>query len=345
MNWASSCVIVLLNHASHLLLIEDRLMSDVSLVSGLQAAAQSAQSGAVTAGALLRKARQERGLQLSALASAIKVAPQKLELLEADRLSELPGDAFVRALAQTMCRSLQIEAAPVMALLPFLPGHGLDQMSRGGLNQPFNERLGRGIQKQSQWLKSPLLWGALLLAVAAVGVYLVPEFALTKQWWAKFMPNRASSSTATIAPAVNGVVTQTLDISHPGTEVGTVLGMGTQVGLAASAALPDMLPAATTPTAVDAAAGTLPTALVQPLPPGLLQVRSQASSWIEVLDRRGVALLARQLQAGEVLALDGEPPLRVKVGNASKVQVFFKGQVVDLVESTSRANVAKIELK
>ena len=83
-----------------------------------------------TAGRLLREARQAQGLHIAALASAIKVAPRKLELLEADRLDELPDATFTRALAQTVCRSLKIDAAPILALLPPPSGHRLEQSAR-----------------------------------------------------------------------------------------------------------------------------------------------------------------------------------------------------------------------
>ena len=53
--------------------------------------------------AAARGARAQ-GLHIAALAAAIKVAPRKLELLEADRFDELPDATFTRALAQTVCR-------------------------------------------------------------------------------------------------------------------------------------------------------------------------------------------------------------------------------------------------
>ena len=72
----------------------------------------------VSAGRLLREARQAKGLHVAVLASAIKVAPRKLEALEADRYEELPDATFTRALAQTVCRTLKIDAAPVLAWSP-----------------------------------------------------------------------------------------------------------------------------------------------------------------------------------------------------------------------------------
>ena len=69
---------------------------------------------ATSAGRLLREAREKQGLHIAALAAAIKVAPKKLELLESDRFDALPDATFTRALAQTVCRALKIDPAPVL---------------------------------------------------------------------------------------------------------------------------------------------------------------------------------------------------------------------------------------
>ncbi|MBC7941653.1 MAG: helix-turn-helix domain-containing protein, partial [Chitinophagaceae bacterium] len=73
---------------------------------------------AESAGALLRSARERQGLHIAALAAAIKVAPRKLDALENNRWHELPDATFTRALAQTVCRSLKIDAKQVLDLLP-----------------------------------------------------------------------------------------------------------------------------------------------------------------------------------------------------------------------------------
>ncbi|MEO6362297.1 MAG: helix-turn-helix domain-containing protein, partial [Caldimonas sp.] len=46
-------------------------------------------NAAMSAGRLLREARERQGLHIAALAASIKVAPKKLELLEADRFDAL----------------------------------------------------------------------------------------------------------------------------------------------------------------------------------------------------------------------------------------------------------------
>ncbi|CAG1017044.1 partial Cytoskeleton protein RodZ, partial [Burkholderiaceae bacterium] len=69
-----------------------------------------------------------------------------------------------------------------------------------------------------------------------------------------------------------------------------------------------------------------------------------AQSWVEVRDARSTVLLARMLEPGETVALDGVAPLKLKIGNAGATEVMFRGQPMDLAPST-RDNVARLELK
>jgi cytoskeleton protein RodZ len=77
---------------------------------------------------------------------------------------------------------------------------------------------------------------------------------------------------------------------------------------------------------------------------GALQLRASAESWIEVQDAKKQMLLSRMLMAGETVRLDGELPLRLKVGNASGTEVVFRGRAVNLVPATV-GNIARLELK
>ncbi len=133
----------------------------------------AAPPAAATAGRLLREARERQGLHIVALSAMIKVAPKKLELLEADRIDALPDATFARALAQTVCRALKIDAAPVLALLP-VAGHRLEQLGRS-LNTPFRERPGALVQREGPTVaSSPAFWITGLVLLAAVTVYLLP---------------------------------------------------------------------------------------------------------------------------------------------------------------------------
>ena len=273
---------------------------------------------AVTAGGLLRQARVAKGLHIAALATSIKVAPRKLELLESDRFDELPGATFTRALAQTVCRTLKIDAAPVLALLPQPADQGLSQMSRG-LNAPFRDRPGSRIPSDMQFLKSPVVLGAAVLLVASVLLYLLPP------GW--------------ISDATQGSVTRTEPVLVAPAPASTIVSASMPVP--AASAVIEAAQAASEP-AMEASQPA-ETATVPAPVTSVLLLRASAESWVEVIDGRGAPLISRMLQPGETVALDGASPLRVKIGNASATQVSFKGKAIDLVPT--RDNVAKLELK
>lgn len=280
-----------------------------------------------TAGGLLRQARQTQGLHIAALAAAIKVVPRKLELLESDQLDQLPDATFARALAQTVCRQLKIDPAPILSLLPPPRGHRLEQVAEG-LNTPFHERPGRLVPKDWASVASPVLWIAGLIIAATVAVYAVPA------QWLQFA---TSSTTARPRPAdpVSSIKVPSNAVAVPVIPPALAASVQTDtVATTDTAAAP--APIASEP--------AVPDAVTTEAASGVLQFRTTAESWIEVTDARGQSLISRVLQPGESIGLDGALPLKIKVGNARGTQVVFKGQPLELAAST-RDNVARLELK
>lgn len=290
------------------------------------AAPAPAPSRPTTAGGLLRQARQAQGLHIAALAAAIKVVPRKLELLESDQFDQLPDATFTRALAQTVCRTLKIDAAPILALLPPPKGHRLEQVAEG-LNTPFRERPGRLEPKDWASLTNPVLWIAGLIVVLTLAMYAMPARWLPFGSSAVTRPRPADVATA---PAI---VTSTVP---------------TPIA-AASAAASDAAPAPTmavtpAPAASEPALATEPDAVTAVAASGVLQFRASAQTWIEVTDARGQSLISRVLEPGESVGLDGVMPMKVRIGNAAVTQVVFRGQPLALAAYT-RDNIARLDLK
>lgn len=276
-------------------------------------------------GAILREARQAQGLHIAALAALIKVQQRKLEALENDRFDELPDATFTRALAQTVCRALKIDAAPVLALLPAPSGHRLEHVGEG-INAPFRDRPGR--HEPNDWvvLASPKVWLTLLLLVGAAVLYFVPA-----SWLARLQPDvPASAPVSTTVSSPDLAASATVSVLMPPPPP------------AEPASAAPVAPVAALPAPVVAAASAPASAAA--LPAGPLQVHAKAQSWVEVQDARSRVLVSRMLQPGESIALDGQAPLRLKIGNAGATEVVFRGQAQDLAPST-RDNVARLELK
>ncbi len=289
-------------------------------------APESASSPApATAGALLRQARQAQGLHIAMLAAATKVPQRKLEALEADRLDELPDATFTRALAQTVCRSLKIDPAPVLALLPQPPGHRLEQVSEG-INAPFRERPGMAPRADWSAIGAPAVWAPLLILLLAAAVYFLPKGMVT-------LPGGSPAS----SPVASGTSTTVLPAPTPASEPAAAAPVA-----AAPAASVVVETVHSAPPVTDDAASA-PGAANAGMS-GVLQLRVSAESWVEVTDARGTTLLSRLLQPGEAVGIDGAPPLRLTVGNAAATQITFRGQAVTLT-GVSRDNVARMELK
>jgi cytoskeleton protein RodZ len=152
-------------------------------------------AAAPSAGRLLREARERQGLHIAALAAAIKVAPKKLELLEADRFDALPDATFTRALAQTVCRALKIDPAAVLVLLPpATAGHRLEQVG-SGLNAPFRERPGVGGQREAAPSGlGAVFWVTALILAASLGLYFAPPHWLSLAEWTSSPAKRPAAS-------------------------------------------------------------------------------------------------------------------------------------------------------
>jgi cytoskeleton protein RodZ len=315
-----------------------------------------------TAGGLLREARQAHGIHIAALAATIKVSQRKLESLEADRFDELPDATFTRALAQTVCRALKMDPAPVLALLPAPLSHRLEHVSQG-INQPFRERAARAESSERTSRVSPGMWAALALIVLAAGVYLLPQSWISGLGVASSgvpaAPEAPSSGVSTVVlpspvePAA-GVAPEPL-ASGEGVAAPPTADVGMPAALPASAPSSAVMEAADSASTSMALGGSAPApalpasaasvAAGNSVPAPVLQLRALAPSWVEVRDARSEVVLARLVNAGEEVTLDAPAPLRVKIGNARGTQLTFRGQVVDLAAAGGRDNVARLELK
>ena len=126
----------------------------------------------VTAGTLLRQAREEAGMHVATVAAILKVPVRKLEALEEDRYDLLSDAVFVRGLASSVCRTLKIDPQPVLDRLPhteqprLVPDHE-------GINEPFRAPSdGPGPGLLDQVSKPVVLTVAALLLGALVLVFL-----------------------------------------------------------------------------------------------------------------------------------------------------------------------------
>jgi len=130
-----------------------------------------------TAGAVLRGYRLAHGLELDAMAMALRVSAAKLSALENDQLDALPDAMFARALSLAVCRHLKTDANPVLALLPEKDVNRLALKSERGLDFPLERP---SLLPQSSFVVierffTPMRWAALLVFMVAIVLAIWPD--------------------------------------------------------------------------------------------------------------------------------------------------------------------------
>lgn len=271
-----------------------------------------------SAGLLLRQAREAAGLHIAALAFSLKVPVKKLEALEADRFELLPDAVFVRALAASVCRTLKVDADPILALLPqtSMPRVGQRQTA---INTPFRAP-GDGPAPSiwTQVSKPAVLAGLLLLMGALVLIFLPSD----KQGGilSLLTPDTPVASTVPVVPVRSQPVPSETEVAP----------------MAAPSAAPVLAPATS--------AATAQVLLIEPVATGIIVFRAKGESWVEVTDAKKVVVLRRTLAAGEEVGATGVLPLSAVVGRADATQVQIRGKAFDLT-GVSKDNVARFEVK
>ena len=300
------------------------------------------EEGGVTAGALLREARQAAGIHIAALAVALKVPVSKLEALEADNYQALPDTVFVRALASSMCRTLKIDPAPVLSLLPQSKSPRLST-DGGGLNAPVkgshSKSSASGPSSSSFSTRStPRSVSLLVLALLAGALVLV------------FLPrqqddatgSRGATPAASTASAVEPVTgAASSEASEPRLALS---GAATPASQPSPEGRVEAAREASVPLANSVASAPMDAASAPPASGGVLVLRARGESWVQVRDATGAVALQRSLAAGEVVSISAPPPLAVVVGRADVTEVVVRGKAFDLT-AVSRENVARFEVK
>jgi cytoskeleton protein RodZ len=310
-------------------------MSEVSgqPPNAAQPADAAASDSALTAGALLRRAREASGMHVAALAVSLKVPVRKLEALEDDML---PDAVFARGLARSVCRTLKIDPQPVLDRLPRSAPPRLAKVDEG-INTPFRAP---GDDVPLGWrnlVKRPVFLAvAALLAGAAVLIFLP---SLSEQ-------DLVVSAASTPAPA--GAV-ETGAVETVRVESVTPRPIASTRSMVEPDRHPQPSPAGLgAPLAGGAVASDTPA--VAGRAPGaaavtaLIVFRASTPSWVEVVDAKGLVAVRRVLAAGESTGASGTPPMQVIVGRADATEVQVRGKPFDL-RPVSRDNVARFEVK
>lgn len=290
-----------------------------------------------TAGEILKNARQSAGIHIEALAVALKVPVSKLEALESNNFDLLSDTVFLRALASSVCRTLKLDPASVLSLLPQSQAPRLIP-ERTDINTPVKTAgktfITTKSSRHSSWLTASVL---LLLAGAAAVFYWPAGYQPWDAWRTKQITGGVPAAPE---PAPSDAATEPVSELHTSPSA-TTASASVPVNVQMSASQPN------SSVAQDAAPATLQPAApeVAPEPANVpLMVRTRGESWVQVRDASGRVVFEKKMVQGDSAPVSGILPFSVVVGRADVTDVYVRGKLFEL-NSVSRENVARFEVK
>jgi cytoskeleton protein RodZ len=258
-------------------------------------------------GRALAAAREARGLSQSEVAAQLRLNLRRVRAIEEEDLGGLPEGPFVRGYVRNYAKLVDLPAEPLLALLgaKLRPSEPLRVGGDGAKAVSPIQRL------PGEPRGGPLVLGGVVAVLVVLAVF---------GWWAM----RADERQRAAAPA----------------------------GPAADARIEPAEPARAEPPqaqqAVPVQGRAEPAAGAEPAPAApdtALKLTFRDRSWVEVRQADGAVLLSQTNAAGTERTIDGVPPYTLVIGNASKVDLEFRGRPVDLSAATSRGDVARLRLE
>lgn len=297
----------------------------------------------VSAGTLLRLARESAGFHIAALAVSLKVPVKKLEALEADRIDLLPDAVFARALAASVCRTLKIDPAPILASLPQTALPRL-QSHANAINTPFSNP-GQAI-RGTVWnqISKPVAIAALALVIGALVLVLLPSAE-------RALLPRDPAPTVSLPPPAASMAGSGTDSSPQAALISSPTLAGTGLSKPPASSIGGgTADAPATPATGSMPVAAAPQAAVAAQDAGVaantdtVVLKSTGTSWVEVLNAKRAVQLRKTMVTGEAIGVSGDLPLYVTVGRADTVQVQVRGKPLDLAPVT-KDNVARFEVR
>lgn len=319
-------------------------MTEVEVGGAVQQ--EAAPNQGVSAGQLLREAREGRHMTIQALASALKVPVAKLQALEDDRWDLLSDVVFARAVALSICRVLQIDSAPIVERLPKA---GVSKLSTNpeGINAPFKDKTLRSSMSSGsdsgRGRIVKLLAVLAIMVVGGAGLYFVPQWTQPEGNVAAVTEGNADIASSALVSAIESA--QAAPVAVQGSTSAPALAVGAlpETTVAAEAAQP--APAAL---AVASSSAVVPAAAAVDVPAASakngLRIAVAEQTWVQVRNAQQQVVMEKIMQAGDVYETDAARPLSVVIGNASVSSVEIDGVALDLARA-SKNNVARFEVK
>lgn len=295
---------------------------------------QMAEVAPVSAGAQLKAAREEKGLSLVQVAAQLKLSARQVAALEADDFSSLPGNTFVRGFVRNYARYLELDSQQLLdCLATTLPQERVQIAMPPVSDASAYEK--EMAQSRTRW--SWLVWVFVLLGLllGATGVF----------WYLQ----KPTAPDITVADVSRFQEHQTVAVDAQAAAISTQAGTSPQAP-SVSSAIEVPAPPALQVSAPAEAGGIRQPAMASAVSDAgkegaaIRIVTVEASSWVQVVDSDDRVLISQLVAPHGERTASGRPPYRLKIGNAPKAKLYYRGQAVDLTPHI-RGDVATLELR
>lgn len=263
-------------------------------------------------GSILRREREARGLSVGEVSSHLRLSQRQVEALEAGDHAAIPGSVFVRGFIRNYARLLQIDPAPLLAMIE----HASPDKSA---LLPKDEGIPFPSGQTKSWVHYAI-W-VVLLAFPVLVYEMYRENHAPLPMHAK--PDAGHTTAPLSAPApfnlpvAKDIQAVPLPVSAP-------------VSILAPASSPVSI---SVPAAASVSAAT-----------GPIHLAFDGAAWVEIRDAGGKIIFSRLSPAGSEQAVSGTAPFSVVIGNAHQVRLFYNGKPVDLAPYI-KIDVAHLTLK
>lgn len=312
-----------------------------------------------TPGELLSRQREALGVPLTDAARALNLRPAVVDGLEQDNYEEIPVAAYRRGYLRAYAKYLGMDDR--LVLEAYQANHGSTETDR----RVAPVSVTRPPSRIGAWLFKLV---TLLVIVALIAV--------TVMWWqsrgGSEPPSMGSNPSleeggSSDTPADNATPTEQtlaatpqLSNNAPAQQTGTAEGVDEGAANAATAAIESAAESSTSAEGAEAAeltaADTAEQAdaatdsedsTVETAPatnPNLLELTFNEQSWTEIFDANNQRVFVGLQTPGTTASVEGEPPFRLTIGNATGVELRYEGEDVNLVQRAGANNVARFTL-
>lgn len=315
--------------------------------------APSSPSSQISAGQMLRRAREQQQLSAEQIASRLNLRPSLVTDMEADDYAHLQIVAYRRGYLRAYARLLKIDDTAVIAAHD--REHGAEPQRETQRTTPIRP------------IKRPSRIGRLMFRLVTLAIIMVLGF-MTLNWWRNHqdVDDKSLNSSAgaasqestppsyapgqqpanNVAPAHQETTMPTGQESQEASSPQESMQVPVSQGInGAQLSENSVVPSTQSKTPVtDTAMASTDSQAATPIATASLALSCRQDCWTQIRDAAGTTLQNGLLKAGAQHDFNGKAPYRVVIGNVAAATLSYEGQPVDLKKYARGGNVARFNL-